>query len=110
MALGLLARKPIGKLVHDFGATNVTTSAWVEISSSCPSPCSALEIFNGGGSILKLSTGVSGQEDAHELPYYILPGGSDEVLPFELGKSKRLSVKAVDLNSTSGSLVLNLFG
>ena len=110
MSTVLLARKPIGKIRHDFAATNVTTAAWVQISSSCPSPCSALEIFNGGGSILKISTGTAGNEDASELPYYILPGGSELVLPFELNKSKRISVKAVDLSSTAGSLVLNLFG
>lgn len=106
----LLARKPVAKLVHDFASTNVTTGAWVEIEDSTTAPCSALEIFNGGGSILKISQGAAGSEDSAELPYYILPGGSQIVLPIEISKGKRLAVKAVDQNSTFGSLVLNFLG
>lgn len=110
MCAGMHTSKPIGKFLHNFGSTNVTTSAWVQVAANCPAPCSAIEIFNGGGSILKISTGSSGQEDASELPYYILPGSGCSIFPFELKNSARISLKAVDLSSTAGYFVVNLFG
>lgn len=104
------ARNPVGKLRFDYGATNVTTSAWVEITSAIPAAATHMHIFDSSGSVLKLSTGASGSEAASELNFYIIPGGMEILLPIELAKSKRLAAKAVDANATDGQLVINFFG
>ena len=107
----LLARKPVAKLRHDYVATNVTTSAWVELIDALEEAASAVEIFDGSGSIIKLSLGDAGEEDDNELPYYIMPGGGGGVMiPMELAKGKRLSAKAVDATAATGSLIINFFG
>lgn len=110
--MSLLARRPVGKLQVDIsaGATPVTTAAWVQLFAATPAPCSAVEIFNGTGSIIRLSTGTPGNEDAGELPYYVLPNGSNILLPWEIARNLPISAKAVDADTTSGRLILNLFG
>lgn len=100
--------KPVGKFYRDCsGATVITTSAWVVLDSSVDASCSALEIFNGTGCMLKLSTGGASAEDASELPYYIIPGGSSSIIPLELTKGARLSAKAVDTDTVAGLLIIN---
>lgn len=100
--------KPVAKAILDFAVTNVTTAAYVEMVASTNKPCSALEIFNGGGSILKIALGAAASEV--DMNYYILPGGSQIILPIEIPHSTRISLKAVDTNSMAGSIVLNFLG
>jgi hypothetical protein len=106
----MLAGIPVAKKSFSYADTNVTTAAWVEVIAATEQPFSALEIFSGSGSILKLSSGDAGDEDAHEIPYYIIPGGSSIMLPVGLAKGKRLSIKAVDVTADAGILILNFFG
>jgi hypothetical protein len=73
-------------------------------------PCSAIEIFSGSGSIIKVSLGAAGLEYASEIPYYITPGGSSILLPIEIKKGTRISAKAVDTTANVGTLVINFFG
>lgn len=102
--------KPRKKFRHDFGATSVTTAAWVELVASMDDSVSAVEIFNSSGAILKLSTGTAGNEDSAELEYYVLPNGSFQIQPIELSKGGRLSAKAVGSDATNGDLILNFLG
>ena len=106
----ILARKPVGTLTLNYASTNVLTSAWAEISAAIPSSASAMEIFSGSGSILKIAFSVAAAEDANVYPYTICPGGSVLLLPVELFKSKRLAAKAINSSATVGYLVINFFG
>lgn len=111
--MSILARQPVGKLQVDLSSatgTPIGTGAWVQIFSALPAPCCALEIFNGTGSILRLSTGTPGNELASELPYYVLPNGSHILLPITIAKGLPISVIAVDQPTVNGRLVINLFG
>jgi hypothetical protein len=105
----MLARKPVAKFRHSYVATNVTTGAWVQIIASNAQPCSAVEIFDSSGRTMKISLGAAADENAHEVPYYIIPGGSSILLPIEIAKGKRISAKAVDADATVGALVFNFF-
>ena len=105
-----IARTPVGKHFHSYASTNVGTLAWVEIISATTFPSSAVEIFSASGSTIKLSLGAAGDEDAEEIKYYVLPGGSSILLPIEIPRGKRISAKAVDATADVGSLVLNFFG
>lgn len=106
----LIAQKPTYKFSHNYTTTPVTTSAWQEIISAMPSPACAVEIFSASAATIKLSVGDAGDEDNHEINYYVIPGGSSILLPLEFSRGSRLSAKAVDSDADSGSLVLNFFG
>lgn len=108
----MLARKPVAKYRLDYSLSNLPdTATWVAVIAATTQPCSAMEIFNASAATLKISTGAAGLENAGELPYYVLPGGSSILLPIEVAKGGRISVKAVDQTPVSvGTLVLNLFG
>lgn len=101
----LLACKPVAKEILGFVASNVTTSAWVTAVAATSKPCSAMEFFNSGGSILRLAIGSAGNEV--ELPYFILPGGTFGPIPLVIPKGVRLSLKAADASSTTGYCVFN---
>lgn len=106
----LLATKPYHKLRCDIVANPITTAAWLALSTAVPKGCTAIQVYYTGEALLKLSIGDMGAEDAGELPLYIVPGGEGEMVPVEIPAGKRLSVKAVDQNTSSGELVFNFFG
>lgn len=86
----------------------VTTAAWVQVVAATSQPCSAIEVSNPSNSLLKIAVGGAGSEV--ELPYYVLPGGSPILLPWEIAKGSRISLKAVQTTANVGLFVLNLFG
>jgi len=106
----MLAGLPVLKRVHFYSVTPVTSAAWVEIISSLEKPASAVEIFSASGSTIKISTGLAGDEDSNEIPYYVLPGGSGIMLPIGFSKGSRISLRSIDLAADAGSIVLNFFG
>lgn len=103
-----ILRKPVAKLILDMSADNVLTSGYTEVEDSLGAPASAVEIFNGSASTLILATGDAGDEV--EVPYYILPGGSSIMLPLNFSRGERVAVKAADVDSTTGTFVMNFFG
>lgn len=106
----LLARNPTGKLRVDYTSTPVGTGTWVELSSAIPASCTAVEIFHSNGATLKLSTGSAGNEDASELKFYVLPGGTDGLIAVEFSKGVRLSAKSIQGTCDTGELVVNFYG
>lgn len=104
----LAIRKPTATLAIDTSGTNITTSAYVQLTASLSAPCSMIEVFNQSGSLIKLAIGASGHEV--DIPYTIPSGGSNQLLTIEIAKGVRLSAKAVDANQTTGYLVINCFG
>lgn len=108
----LALRKPVETLTLNLASTNITTSAWAEILALTTAACSAIEIFNPSGSTLMFSQGAAGQETigTNLFPLSVLPGGTPGIIPIEIGKGKRLSMKAVDTTVSSGYLVINFYG
>jgi hypothetical protein len=101
---------PVAKHLHDFAATPVDSLGWTTIVPVVGASCVAIEIFAATGAIMKLSIGAIGDEDAHEIPYFTIPGGSSILLPVRISKGARISAKSMDSVADAGSLVLNLFG
>ena len=98
-------QKALGTLNHDYSSVNVTTGAYVELSSSLVNDVSRLEIFDSSGEIIILAIGAIGSEvDTID----IQPGGNDEV-KMDIAKGQRLSIKSRTANATSGNLSINLF-
>lgn len=110
MSRQLLARRPVARLRIDYFVLNIVTGSWTEILSATTQPFDAVEIFSATASIIELSTGELGQENSSIVPYYILPGGSGILLPYNLKKGARLSARAVDTAALKGNLILNFFG
>lgn len=108
----LLANKIVGTLYSNCASFNIATGSWLQLLTSIPVSCSAIEIFNPSGSKLQLSIGAVGHEtDTGKLLLYtVLPGGSSGLLPFNLPNGTPLSVKAIDTAVTSDYLVINFFG
>ncbi len=105
----LLAGLPTGKIRVDLVTTPLDTLNWTALSASFPSSCSAISVAYTGIGILKLAKGAALSES--ELPLYITPGMSHEMLiPLNLAKGMRLSAKCEDQAVTSGELVINLYG
>lgn len=94
----------------DMTTDPITTAAWTELVASLEKGATAIEIFNPSGSTMQFSNGAAGEEDANELPYTILPGGSALLLAIPLSKGMRLSAKALDNDATSNLFVMNFFG
>lgn len=90
---------------HDFSSTNVTSGAWVELTSSTSRAAFALEVFNGQGNALELGFGASGSETAK---IDIYAGGLDRQEYF-IPSGTRLSLRAKGTSATTGSLYIHLF-
>lgn len=108
--LRILPRPPVYTKVVDYSVTTLSTSAWTELIAALGQPGTLIEIFNGSGSSIKLSTGTAGLEDSHIIPYTIIPGGSSVQLSMEFANAARISAKAVDTVPSLGSMILNFFG
>lgn len=104
---GLLVRVPVLTVRYN-ATTPITTSAWQQITAALTKPASAVEIFNGSGSILQIARGAAAAEIA--FPYTIPPGTLTTVLPFEFSNNSRITMKAVDQDTTEGYVILNFFG
>lgn len=81
----LNARRPVFTLVWNVATQGQFSAAWRQILASVLYGVSAIEIFNGTGSVLSISNGSPGNEVAGILPYTILPGGTTQVIPFDTG-------------------------
>lgn len=106
----LLARVPVHTFRYDYSTGNILQSAWGQVLASSPKPACAVEIFDSSGRALSLSLGDALAEDAAVVPYTITPNGSSILLPIEVARAKRISVKPLDGDATEGQLIINFFG
>jgi hypothetical protein len=92
----------------DMAGTNVATNAFVQVitAANMAKACSAIHYNNAGTQPLILATGGSGSEVASGV---IIPVGTG-ILPVNIAKATRLSVKALVATVTTGSLTLNFLG
>jgi len=108
MGRSLLSHKAVATLSLNMASTAVNTNAYTQLIGSLLTGATAIEVLNTGGKILKLAQGAPGSEV--DLPYLVPPGGTDGPVPLELKNGQRLSAKALDANSTTGWIVINIFG
>jgi hypothetical protein len=102
----LIDRPPVAKILLDYSSTSVGSGSWVEIEDSLAASCTAVELFNGSGAILKIATGANGSEV--EKDYYILPGGSSVVVPLSFSKGQRITLKTADgTTASTGFFAMN---
>lgn len=87
-----------------YASTNVTTAAWVELSAALKQNSKHIEIFDSSGQTLELGVGPAGAESRVLI---VVPGGNGHI-PLDLPKGKRLAIKAISANATSGEINLNI--
>ena len=109
MSAYVAGRKPVEKIGLNTGVTNITTGAWVQLTAATTKSGSFLDIYNATTKILLLAIGEVGSEV--ELPVYVYPGISSQLIPLDqvIPKGTRISAKALDANATTGYLLLNMF-
>lgn len=88
---------------NDYSSVNLTTSAYVQVTGSTLGAINRLYIADTSGSAIILATGGAGSE-VDQL--YIGPGGSDAPYELNIAAGTRVAVKALDVNATSGQLII----
>lgn len=105
--MSLLDKNPVNTVNMDFASQNVTTSAWTVVSSALTRSASAVQFFNGSGSLLQIAVGATGSEVL--IPWTIPPGGSDLVLDIPFSHGQQIQLKAIDFLADSGYFSANFF-
>lgn len=90
----------------DYGTTNVTTSAWVQIIASTAAAITQLLVDDTCGEVLELGTGGSGSETRRLL---IPRGGLSQAVNLTIASGTRLSVRALTATCSTGDLVITGF-
>jgi len=99
-------RSSVALIMHDHGATPVTTGAYTELVASTAAEIKTLETFDTSGEVLVLATGVASNEvDV----LYIFPSGSGPIA-LTIPGGTRLSVRSILANTASGHLFINATG
>lgn len=84
-------------------SVNITTSAYVQVVASTAGAINRLYVFDSSGSALIVATGAAASE-VDKL--YIPPGGSGVPYEINIPAGTRVAVKALDVNATSGQLIM----
>lgn len=87
----------------DYGAGSVTTSAYTQVTASTSADITRLCIADTSGSAMILATGGAGTE-VDKL--YIGPGGNEAPYELAIPSGTRIAIKALDVNATSGQMIL----
>lgn len=87
----------------DYSSTNVTTAAYVQLTAATSDTINQLLIFNGNAATIALAFGAAASEIDK---LYIPPGGFGCTADLLIPAGTRVSVKALDVDATTGSLVI----
>ena len=110
MKSALALRKPAQALaLLDTGSTSVTSSAYVTIlaKASNLAACSAICVTNAGAQPLKIALGYAAAEV--DTGIVIPPAAYAILLPIEIPKGVRLSLKSLGGTQSSGVVTISFF-
>lgn len=93
----------VALLTNDYTGTNVTTSAYVQLTASTSDDISRLHVFDSSGQALVLAVGAAASEVDQ---FYIPPGGIDSI-DLAIPSGSRISIKAVSATASSGALYIS---
>lgn len=105
-SIGVRGPVPVAPIVLDTASTNVTSAAWVELATAASRlyACSAVQIHNTGAQPIKLGKGALAAETETGA---LFPIGVSILLPIQLAKGVRLSVRSMGGTQSSGLLTLS---
>lgn len=87
---------------NSYAATNVTTSAYVQLIASTTNALNIVCMSNSSGSIIKVATGAA----ASEVDRFYVPGGGSLCYPLNIAASTRISLEALDATASTGYFLL----
>jgi hypothetical protein len=94
------------KAYHNYAVQGATTLAWLQVIASTSAAITDWDVWDSSGSVLQLGAGTAGNEVAFT---YIPPGGSS-IFRHAIAAGTRISIKAVDVDTAGGKLVINAWG
>jgi hypothetical protein len=101
-------RKPVAVAPYllDTSGTNVTSAAWVTFLAAASNlwACSAVQIHNTGSQPIKLGFGAAAAETETGI---LFPIGVSILLPVQIAKGVRLSVRSMGATQSSGFLTMS---
>lgn len=92
---------------QNYSSANLTTSAYTQVTASTTGTIYKLYIADTSGSAIILATGGAGSEIDR---LYIGPGGNDAPYELTIASGTRVSIKALDVNATSGQIIITGLG
>lgn len=98
---------PLATIRLGYSTSNVTTSAYTQLSSSLPNFVRKVQVFDSSGQVMQLALGASGAEVP--MNWVIMPGGQSDIIPMMAAQGQRLSIKAVSGTANAGEIDLNLY-
>lgn len=84
-------------------ANNITTGAYLQLTASTTVAARSVEVYNQSASSIFFAVGAA----ASEVNKFIIPPGGNGLISIAINATSRISVKAVDVNATTGSLIVN---
>lgn len=99
------AGKSSTPVVNNYGSTNITTAAYVQLVSSTSVQTTSVDVEQDtSGQTMILAVGPAGQE--RDVAYIQAGGGTQ--LPLLIPQGTRISYKALSGNATTGYVIINL--
>jgi hypothetical protein len=95
------------QLFKDASSTNITTSAYVQLTAASSRDSEALVISNNTTKTLILAVGAAASEVDQ---CYIPPSAVGLIIPLRIPLGSRISVKALDASATTGFLAISVLG
>lgn len=102
-ALASPGRTSVALLRNDHTGTNVTTSAYIQLTASTSDTINQLNIFDSSGQALYLAVGPAASE-VNQI--FITPGGTGTI-DLLIPSGSRISVKAVSATASVGELLIS---
>lgn len=108
------SRNPVAKslytVVNGNAGTYITSAAWVQIEPSLGHSVDQMEILNTTGGLMKVAIGAPGSEV--EQAFYVMPASEPHLVPINIRKGDKISVKAVDPTTidSDGVIAINWYG
>lgn len=101
-------RNPVGTAIaNDCSSTNITSAAYVQLTSSLSVPCSGIEVQNTSAKAIQVAIGGAGSE---VVKWIIAPSVIGTIIPAEFKKGVRIAAKALGADATTGFLIINFLG
>lgn len=100
-------RSLVDSVYNDYGTTNVTTAAWVQLIAATAGVINQVQTYDTSGEAFEIGIGAIGLET---LLFYMPRGGNGEV-NVTIPAGSRISIRAKTGNATTAGtdLIMNLF-
>lgn len=105
-AIALRKPVPVIPTILDTSSTNVTSAAWVTFIASVSKAASGILLHNPGSQPIKIGIGAAAAETELGI---VIPIGVSILIPVEIAKGARVSLRSMGATQSSGIITASLF-